>query len=105
MDGLCAARAAGLLIPEEPIPQKKGLTTAAESGTIQDVMKYTEYMFGNKTVTKRFVSGISQYADASGDGAESIAEAFAALRCDQPISDEAQRLVEDFIERWRKNGT
>ncbi len=75
---------------------------AAHVMTFQDIKTYTGYLIENKTVSKQFVNGISGYADACLDGAECIAEAFSALRCQQPVSAEAQALVDKFIERWRK---
>ncbi|MBP1542810.1 MAG: hypothetical protein J6A16_01835 [Oscillospiraceae bacterium] len=59
-------------------------------------------MLENKVVAKCEVLGISRYADASLDGAEHIAEAFAAKRCGLPISDDAQALLDKYIERWKK---
>lgn len=70
--------------------------------TFQDVETYTGYLIRNKEIAKRFVYGISDYADASLDGAECIAEAFASLRCGGKISSEAQQLIDEFIERWKK---
>lgn len=70
--------------------------------TFQDVKTYTGYLLRNKEVTKRFRYGISGYANASLDGAECIAEAFASIRCGNKVSNEAQVLLDEFIERWRK---
>ena len=70
--------------------------------TFQDCYTFTGYLIENKKVAKKMVYGISRYADASNDGAECIAEAFAAKRCNLPISEEAQKLLDEYIERWRK---
>lgn len=70
--------------------------------TFQDVNTYTGYLIRNKEVTKRFVYGISDYADASLDGAECIAEAFASVRCGNKVSKDALNLLDEFIERWKK---
>lgn len=70
--------------------------------TFQDCYTFTGYLIENKKVAKKMVYGISRYADASNDGAECIAEAFAAKRCDLPINEEAQKLLDEYIERWRK---
>lgn len=70
--------------------------------TFQDCSTYSGFLLANKQVTKRHIFGISDYADASLDGAECIAEAFSAIRCGNKISDDAQKLIDEFIERWRK---
>ena len=70
--------------------------------TFQDIDTYVGYLIANKQISKRHIYGISNYADVSLDGAECIAEAFSAIRCGNPISNEAQKLVNEFIERWRK---
>ena len=70
--------------------------------TFQDISTYSGYLLENKRLSKRMVFGISDYASLSNDGAECIAEAFAAKRCGQSLSDEAQALLNEFIERWRK---
>lgn len=72
--------------------------------TFQDIYTYSGYLIENKSVAKRFVGGISIYADSKYDGSECIAEAFAAKICGQPISQEAQSLLDEFIERRRKHG-
>ena len=70
--------------------------------TFQDVSTYFGFLLANKSVAKIEVLGISRYADASLDGAEHIAEAFAAKRCGIELSKEAQELIERYIERWKK---
>ena len=72
--------------------------------TFQDIYTYSGYLIENKSVAKRFVGGISIYADSKYDGSECIAKAFAAKICGQPISQEAQSLLDEFIERRRKHG-
>lgn len=70
--------------------------------TFQDVSTYSGFLLANKSIAKIEVLGISRYADASLDGAEHIAEAFAAKRCGIELSEEAQELIERYIERWKK---
>ncbi len=70
--------------------------------TFQDVSTFSGYLLENKTVAKCEAYGISKYADASLDGAEHIAEAFAAKRCGLQISKEAQALLDKYVERWRR---
>lgn len=75
----------------------------AHAMTFQDIKTFNGYLAANKALTERCVEGISIYADAMGDGAECIAEAFAANICGQPISQEAQALLDEFVERRRKH--
>ena len=70
--------------------------------TFQNVTTFSGYLLENKKIAKRVVYGISSYADSSLDGAECIAEAFAAVRCKSKINDEAQKLLDEFIEWWKK---
>lgn len=70
--------------------------------TFQDTYTFSGYLLENKKVSKRIVYGISKYADVSNDGAECIAEAFAAKRCGATLSKEAQDLLDEFIERWHR---
>jgi len=51
---------------------------------------------------EEFVKGISKYADQSKDCAESIAEAFVRTRNGEKITADAQRLLDTYIEKWRK---
>ncbi len=75
----------------------------AHAMTFQDIKTFNGYLAANKALAERCVEGISIYADAMGDGAECIAEAFAAKICGQPISQEAQALLDEFVERRRKH--
>ncbi len=70
--------------------------------TFQDVSTYAGFLLKNKEVTEKIVYGISKYADASLDGAECIAEAFAKARCGGKLDKDAQVLIDEFIERWKK---
>ena len=70
--------------------------------TFQDTATFSGYLFENKKISKKMVYGISRYADTSNDGAECIAEAFAAKRCGSILSEEAQALLDEYIERWHK---
>lgn len=72
--------------------------------TFQDIVTYGGYLVENRIISERVVEGISTYADIMNDGAECIAEAFAARICGLPISEEAQALLDEFIERKRKHG-
>lgn len=70
--------------------------------TFQDVSTYTGYLLRNKEVAERYIFGVSKYANASLDGSECIAEAFAKKRCDGTLNIDEQKLVNEFIERWKK---
>lgn len=70
--------------------------------TFQDVITFSGYLLEQKNVAEDMVYGISFYADAKNDGAECIAEAFAAKMCGLPISSEAQALLDKYIEKRRK---
>lgn len=70
--------------------------------TFQDISTFSGYLFEQKRVAKEMVYGISLYADSKNDGAECIAEAFAAKMCGLEISDEAQDLLDKYIEKRRK---
>lgn len=70
--------------------------------TFQDNSTFSGYLMSNRILTPRTVEGISRYADIMDDGSECIAEAFAAQWCGHTISDDAQKLLDEFIERYRK---
>lgn len=70
--------------------------------TFQDVSTYTGYLLRNKEVAERYIFGVSKYANASLDGSECIAEAFAKKRCGGALNADEQNLVNEFIERWKK---
>lgn len=70
--------------------------------TFQHVYTFSGYLLEQKEVARDMVYGISRYADSKMDGAECIAEAFAAKMCGLPISQEAKRLLDKYIEKRRK---
>lgn len=53
-------------------------------------------------IEKQYVPSVSGYSDAMQNGFETIAEAFVRMRNNEPVPDEARKLVEKYIERWRK---
>lgn len=55
-----------------------------------------------KRLEKKYVPGVSGYADATKDGFEVIAEAFVRMRNNEPVPKEAKELVVKYVERWRK---
>ena len=70
--------------------------------TFQNLSSEGGLLLENKRLQDLYVPGVSLYADASLDGAETIAEAFVRLRNNEKIPDEAIALVEEYIERWHK---
>jgi len=53
-------------------------------------------------VDKQYVPGVSGYADATQSGLETLAEAFVKIRNGEDVPPAAKKLVERYIERWRK---
>lgn len=51
---------------------------------------------------KKYVPGVSGYSDAMQNGFDTLAEAFVRIRNNEPVPIEAQKMVEQYIERWRK---
>lgn len=57
---------------------------------------------GQRIVERQFMQGISQYADKTGKGEESLAEAFVCYRNKEKIPIRAELLIRSYIERWKK---
>lgn len=70
--------------------------------TFQGCSTPDEYWAMKRTVDKLFVLGISRYADRTGLGSESLAEAFVRFRNGEKIPQEAQKYISTYIERWKK---
>ena len=51
---------------------------------------------------KKYVPGVSGYSDAMQNGFETLAEAFVRIRNNEPVPMEAQKMVEQYVERWRR---
>lgn len=54
------------------------------------------------SLEKKYVPGVSGYSDFMQDGFETLAEAFVRMRNNEPVPIEAQKMVERYIEKWRK---
>lgn len=54
-----------------------------------------------KRIEEKYVFGVSGYSDNAKDGFETIAEAFVRIRNNESVPDEAEKLVQKYIERWR----
>ena len=70
--------------------------------TYQDCVTEKEYKTKKKIIEKQFIAGISEYADRTKNGAESLAEAFVRYRNGEKIPISAEILVRSYIERWKK---
>lgn len=65
-------------------------------GTMKEVLELDSKLKG------MYVPKISKYNDICGDGAETIAEAFVRKRSGRRIPWEAEELLTEYIEKWRK---
>ena len=71
--------------------------------TFQDCEHYGEFVEKEYEVHwDKFVKGASAYADSTWDGAESIAEGFVRLRNGEEIPKKLKKIIEEYIERWKK---
>ena len=66
---------------------------------IQSNEEFTAFM---GMIEKEYVPGVSIYSDATKDGFETIAEAFVRIRNGENVPEKARKLVETYIERWKK---
>lgn len=55
-----------------------------------------------KELKPLYVNGVSRYSWQTKDGSEVIAEAFVKVRIGERIPEEAQRLLDQYIEVWKK---
>lgn len=68
----------------------------------QNCVTAEDYEKTRSELKKQFVYGVSEYADRSRDGAESLAEAFVKYRNGEKIPDESRKLIEKYIFPWRR---
>lgn len=61
-----------------------------------------EYMELTEKIRNMFVPDVSGYADKKRDGLESLAEAFVRYRNGEEIPTKAMKLIEEYIEPWRR---
>ncbi len=90
--GMLAAKNIGDLIAHE----------LAHVMTFQDCQNWTSFEDREESVRDLFVRGVSNYADSTYDGAESIAEAFVRLRNNESVPEQMREAVQEYIERWKK---
>ena len=70
--------------------------------TYQDCKNEAGFRTRQRIVERQFMQGISQYADKTGKGEESLAEAFVRYRNKEKIPIRAELLIRSYIERWKK---
>ena len=66
--------------------------------TFKDCRTWSEFVQKERAVRKKFVPGISKYADVTEDGAESIAEAAVRMRNGEKVDVEVKRMVEIILD-------
>lgn len=70
--------------------------------TFQDCKTWVDFTRKEKAVREKFIAGVSLYNDALKDGAETIAEGFVAMSNGEEVPAEIQKLVKEYISRWKK---
>lgn len=66
--------------------------------TFDKCRTWDEFLSEEKAVRRKFVLGVSNYADMTEDGAESIAEAAVRIRNGEDVDIKAKRMVETLLE-------
>lgn len=66
---------------------------------IEDVGEFKKFL---NSMEKEYVPGVSGYSDDAKDGFETIAEAFVRIRNGEEVPEKAKKLVDTYIERWKK---
>ena len=87
---------AGRTIKDHAIHEMTHVMAGQQFKTISGYNAFKERLEG------QYVPGVSGYSDVMKDGFETLAEAFARMRNNEPVPDEAMQLVIKHIERWRK---
>lgn len=70
--------------------------------TFQKCRDMKDYLALEKALHPRYVLGISEYADNCMDGAETIAEAIVQKRAGYTIPPQAEYLLKEWVEIWKK---
>lgn len=63
---------------------------------------YYDFISLERQLRREFRAGVSGYSDQSEDGSETIAEAFVRIKNKEDVSNDVKKLVEFYVERWRK---
>lgn len=70
---------------------------AAHFITFSDCKTYDDYVRKEAEVRRKFIGGVSGYADATMDGAETIAEAFVRRKNGETLIDDIMDLLKEYI--------
>ncbi len=70
---------------------------AAHFITFQDCETFQDYVAKESEVRKKYIEGVSGYADATEDGAETIAEAFVRKRNGEDLADNVSKLLDEYM--------
>lgn len=70
--------------------------------TFKDCITWEDFESAELIIRTKFVAGVSVYSNKSHDGAETIAEGFVRMRNNEDVSEEVRKLIEQYVERWRK---
>lgn len=87
---------AGKTLEDHIIHEMAHVMTGQECDTAQEFYRLL------KELEPQFVAGVSGYSDVQKDGFETIAEAFVRMRNKEDVPEEAKKLVEKYVERWKR---
>ncbi len=73
--------------------------------SFQDCDTYLDFRMREGKLRMMFVAGVSGYADACCDGSEVLAEGFVRMINGERVDDKVKLLIQEYIERWRKNAS
>lgn len=87
---------AGRTLEDHIMHEMAHVMTGQQCGTAGEFRKFL------KDVEKKFVPGVSGYSDEKQDGFETIAEAFVRMRNGEEVPEDAKKLVEEYVLRWKR---
>ena len=70
--------------------------------TFQDCETYGVFVELEDEVRSQYIKGISNYADSTWDGVETIAEAFVRYRRGEALPDNVMKLLDKYVLRRKK---
>lgn len=70
--------------------------------SFQNCETYYDFNRKERELRREFISGVSIYSDMTEDGAETIAEGFVRIKNNDEVDARVKKLVEIYIERWKK---
>lgn len=71
--------------------------------TFQECVRYSEFEEMESIIRGLYTVGVSRYADASYDGAETISEAAVKIRNGEPVPEKVKNYVATYIDKWKLN--